>query len=289
LEKMLIRIIDPKVTLLSTHQSILKAIKADHGQMEQVIMNLVINASDSMEKSGEINILAKNRIIGEEYCKLHSEAYPGEFVSVTIKDNGKGMGKEELQHIFEPFYTTKDKGTGLGLSVVHGLIKQHNGWITVDSAPGKGTEFEFFVPVFKESDTQIKNQSGIAEKIYHGNGETILFIEDEESIRKIVKMALMKCEYQVLIASDYDEAKKLYKKNKKNLDLILSDIFLINKNAFDLLDELQIPDRIKIILTSGYSSNEKISEKIAKLNIPFIQKPFPVNSLLKLIKQTLYN
>ncbi|MCK5077545.1 MAG: response regulator, partial [Calditrichia bacterium] len=190
---------------------------------------------------------------------------------------------------FEPFFTTKDKGTGLGLAVAHGLIKQHNGWITVKSKPDEGSELEFFIPVHNEPQEKTSKKPDDAEIILNGSNETILYIEDEISIRKIVGSALNKHNYNVISASNYEEAKNLFYKNKEKIDLIFSDIFLFESSALDLLDELTIPENIKVILTSGYTGNEEIWDKIVKKNIPFIQKPFPVNSLLKLIQETLHN
>ncbi|MCK5075093.1 MAG: response regulator, partial [Calditrichia bacterium] len=192
--------------------------------------------------------------------------------------------------IFEPFFTTKENGTGLGLSVVHGIIKQHSGWINVKSELEKGTVFSLYLPAKSQISKPVVKIPKTESNNINGNGEIILYIEDEESIGNIISNALKGYNYNVIFANNYEDAIKLFHQNKEQINLVFSDIFLLDKSALDLLDELYLHgSKHKIILTSGYAGNKEVWNKITENNIPFIQKPFPIADLLKLIKDVLYS
>ncbi len=230
IEKMLKRIIGENITLICEPAPDLWLSRADPGQVEQIILNLAVNSSEAMQKSGELIIKTENKLIDEHYSSLIPDSRPGPFVCLTITDTGEGMDKETLQHIFEPFFTTKKVGTGLGLSVVYGIIKQHNGWVNVYSEPGKGTTFNIYFPL-AVSNTNENVEERLSLKDLQGNREKILFIEDEEGVRKITAKALRDYGYHVVDAVTAREALDLFKNDAENFSLVFSDIVLADKAA----------------------------------------------------------
>lgn len=285
--KMLNRLIGEDITLKTELADSLWTVKADAGSIEQVIMNLVVNARDAMPKGGEILIKTENVHIDKEYVKTHTEARIGNFICLSVKDQGIGMDKNTLAHIFEPFFTTKEPGigTGLGLAVVYGIVKQHEGWIEVETLKGKGTTFKIYLPaVFIgpiEEEKTITSLSSLK-----GKGEWILLVEDDESVREFAKKGLSENGYIVFTARNAKEAFDIFEKNRKNFALIFSDVVLPDGNGLELAERcFRLKPKIKIVFASGYS-NEKIDWEVIQ-GYRYIQKPYSLSELLKIVKNTL--
>ncbi len=287
IEKMLKRIIGEDITLISELSSDLRQIKADPGQVEQIILNLSINSSDAMQQGGELHIKTENKLIDEHYCSLIPESRPGLFTCLSITDTGEGMDKDTRQHIFEPFFTTKKIGTGLGLAVVYGIIKQHNGWINVYSEPGKGTTFNIYFPsVVSMTDEEV--EEGLSLKELQGNKEKILFVEDEEGVRKITVKALCDYGYNVAEAVTARQALDIFKKDSESFSLVFSDIVLADKSGIELVEELQeLKPGVKVLLTSGYADKKSRWSDVNEKGFPFLQKPYSLADLLKSIREVL--
>jgi PAS domain S-box-containing protein len=287
IEKMLKRVIRENITLVSQLDPDLRKIKADPVQVEQILLNLSVNSSDAMLRGGHLIIKTENKSINENYCTLVPESNPGEYVCLSITDTGEGMTKDTLQHIFEPFFTTKKIGTGLGLSVVYGIIKQHNGWINVYSEPDQGTTFNIYFPsVVSGTDDEV--EVGVSLEDLRGNNEKILFIEDEEGVRKITVKALRDYGYNVTEAATAGEAIDIFKRDTGNFSLVFSDIVLADKTGIELVEELRgkNPD-VKVLLTSGYADRKFRWSDVNKKGFAFLQKPYSLADLLKTIRELL--
>ena len=262
---------------------------ADRGTMEQVMMNLFINARDAMPKGGKLTVRTKNVHIDSNYCKKVPEARAGKFVCLSVKDTGVGMTEEILEHIFEPFFSTKGcrDGTGLGLSVVYGIVKQHEGWIEVKSKPDKGTLFHVFisaVPVKPEEETE----KMISVEEFKGHGEKILVVEDEESVREFVRRALDRTGYQVHTASNDCEALDIFVREKKNFHLVFSDVVLPDKTGVELVEELRSRNpELRVLLCSGYVGWKSQWPLIEEKGFLFLQKPYALIDLLRTIREAL--
>ncbi len=288
-EKMLGRLIGEDIKMNTVLEPELEHAKIDKGQIEQVIMNLVVNARDAMPDGGKITIKTENVVIDKELSKVIPEALPGRFVRFSIEDAGVGIDKAILDQIFEPFFTTKEVGvgTGLGLSVVYGIIKQHDGWINVYSEPGHGTIFKVYLPaIFTWIEEGTKDT--ISMKDHKGSGERILLVEDEEGIREFVATLLRENGYIIFEAANAKEAQDLFKNEDGNFDLIFSDVVMPGKSGLKLVVELlsDKPD-LRVLLCSGYSDKKSRWREIKKRGFRFLQKPFNIVDLLKTIREVL--
>jgi len=287
--KMLNRLIGEDIFLKVDLASDLKMIKGDTGTLEQLIMNLVVNARDVLPGGGKIIILTKNALLNQEDCKLYSDAKPGEFVCLSVQDNGGGIGPPILDRIFDPFFTTKEqgKGTGLGLSAVYGIVKKHGGWINVDSIPDEGTTFKIYLPTisaeFEQDRPPVLSQIKL-----NGNQERILLIEDEEVVRNILRELLSEKKYKVFPAANAQEALDIFEKEKGAFDLIFSDVVLPDLRGPKLVKQLlkQKPE-IPVLFTSGYSEEKSDREIIDEVGYSYIKKPFTSYDMLKAVKETL--
>ena len=292
MEKMLNRLIGEDVQLETILESKLSPVKADRGGIEQIIMNIVINARDAMPGGGKISIQTENVALSEEDSMGILEARPGEFVRLSITDTGTGMDKETIEHIFEPFFTTKakEKGTGLGLSTVYGIIQQSEGWLNVYSEPGQGSTFKVYLPVSSissEGSKKLGGETAPSQEI-RGNGERILLVEDEEAIRKGTSRLLGHNGYLVYTASSAEEALTIFKNEDCNFELVLSDVVLPNKSGVELVGLLlALKPKLGIILSSGYTGEKSQWSEITEKGYPFIQKPYAAEKLLLSIKQVL--
>lgn len=292
MDKMLHRVIGEDIQLSLLFEPELKNIEIDPVQIEQVVINLVINARDAMPKGGRIIIKTENVKVDEKYCKDIGEARPGEFISLTVSDTGIGMGQNVLEHLFEPFFTTKDfgKGTGLGLAMAYGIIKQHKGWITVQSKLDEGSEFKVYLPVSSSKDIPRKSEKGdtILLDDYRGNGERILLIEDEEIVRRYASRVLAQNGYNVFEAKDASEAMKIFQTENGDFHLIFSDIILPDKNGIELVQELSLKNtKTKVIFSSGYSDEKSQSELILQAGVEFLHKPYKASDLLIAVRNLL--
>jgi signal transduction histidine kinase/CheY-like chemotaxis protein len=287
--KMLKRIIGEDITIHLELDPDLWVSKMDQGQIEQVIMNLAINARDAMFEGGKLIIKTNNEIINNKYIKTYSYARPGRFVCLTMEDTGIGMTEETMQQIFEPFFTTKKtgEGTGRGLSVVYGIIKEHQGWINVSSIPGKGSTFNIYLPASFEKPVA-ESKSSISFKSLQGKGEKILVVEDDSTIRTFMKEQLQKNGYTVYTAEDGEKSIEIFKKENFKFDLLFTDVVLPDKRGVELVDTLLVynPD-LKILLTSGYLDKKSEWPYIKERNYRFIEKPYTLVALLKAIKESI--
>ena len=288
--KMLKRTI-PKMINIELHLAEnLKIINADPAQIEQIMMNLGVNAMDAMPNGGRLIFETENVILDEQYCKTHLGAKPGHYVKLSISDTGHGMDKETIEHIFDPFYTTKEtgKGTGLGLAMVYGIVKSHNGYIMCYSEPDEGTIFKIYFPVIEKETERVESKE---EKVHiKGGNETILLVDDEEAIRELGKDILARFGYTVLMASDGETALEIYRENKKEISLVILDIIMPGMGGRKCLEELlKINPELRIIIASGYSINGPSKEVLKAGAKGFISKPYNINQILKAVRETLDN
>ncbi|MGB9441428.1 MAG: ATP-binding protein, partial [Desulfobacterales bacterium] len=289
LEQLLARTL-PKMIAIETHLADdLKIINADSVQVEQMIMNLSINSRDAMPDGGILVIDCRNTILDENYCKRHVDAVPGEYVRLSISDNGKGMDKQILEHVFEPFFTTKKtgKGTGLGLAMVYGIIKNHGGHITCTSEPGKGTTFRVYFPVVEEPDLDQPQRRSELEQIPYGN-ETILLVDDEDYLRDLGERLLAKFGYSVLTAPDGETAVQIYREHGTQISLVILDLIMPGiggKNCLDLILEEDLSARV--IIASGYSVDGSTQKELELKTKGFVSKPFELNQMLNMVRKTL--
>jgi PAS domain S-box-containing protein len=289
LSKMLNRLLGEDISLITEPASNLKSVRGDSGTVQQVIMNIVVNARDAMPEGGKITIKTENAHVNQEYCRKYSYAYPGNFVKFEIADTGMGMDPEVAGHIFEPFYTTKGigKGTGLGLSVVYGIVKQHKGWINVESSPGKGTIFSIYLPEFPQ-EAGLMQETSVSPDTKRGKGERILLVEDEKAVRDLSNRVLSNNGYLVFPASDAKEAHEIFKSEEGNFDLILSDVVLPDESGLELVEKfLRLKPGIKALFVSGYSDEKSGWHIIQQRGFPYLQKPYPLSDFLKAVSREL--
>ena len=286
--KMLHRLIGEDVGISTALTPELKHVYADKGSLEEVIMNLAVNARDAMPKGGKLSIKTENVMVDEAYCENTPESRPGEFVCISIEDSGIGMDAEILERIFEPFFSTKGpgRGSGLGLAVVYGIVKQHDGWIDVYSKPGHGSTFKIYLPASTGKEERIEEE--IDPAIFKGKGERILVVEDEKRVRDLAKRVLIKHGYEVFTAENLNQARSLYTHRKGKFELLFSDVVLPDGDGIQLSDELSRKDKnLRIILSSGYTDKKSQWEIIKKKGIRFLQKPYSLISLLQIVRECL--
>lgn len=256
----------------------------DPVQLDQIVMNLAVNAKDAMPDGGELKISTGNTTVDETFCQKYPDAYPGAYVQLTVSDSGCGMNIETLKHIFEPFYTTKEvgKGTGLGLATIYGIVTQNNGFITVSSEPGRGTTFSTYLPRLEErGETKAKE----ANELVQGAG-TVLLVEDDETVLKMTASMLELLGYSVLQAATPNDAIRLCGCAETRIDMVISDVIMPAMNGKAMIDRIKVlrPD-IKTLFMSGYSSSH-ISEKgIVEGKVYFIQKPFNMVQLSEKVRE----
>ena len=286
--KMLQRLLGEDIALESKYAPSLLAIEADVGMVEQVIMNLSVNARDAMPKGGKLLIATDAQQIDEGYVHQNPEARTGKFVVMSVTDTGCGMKPETLARIFEPFFTTKEvgKGTGLGLATVYGIVKQHQGWVKVSSQPGQGTTFRIFFPASSKK-VEIVDKKSPQHKV-RGGRETILIVEDEPVLRELARMILKDYEYQVLEAGTGVEALRVWEKHGGEIDLLLTDMVMPEgMTGRELADQLKKrKPSLKVIYTSGYSS-EVMGRDDHPPDIRFLQKPYPPPQLAQTVRECL--
>jgi two-component system, cell cycle sensor histidine kinase and response regulator CckA len=266
----------------------IKIINADKTQIEQVIMNLAINARDAMPEGGKLIFNTSNVTIDEGYMKSHLGAVPGSYVLLTVSDTGSGIGKDSVEHIFEPFYTTKErgKGTGLGLAMVYGIVKSHDGYIMCYSEKEKGTTFKVYFPFAETETSELQPEEEIME-ISFGN-ETILIVDDEENLRRIGKELLTKFGYKVFTASSGEAALKTYRKRRNEIDLIIMDLIMPGIGGKKCLEKIiKIDPNAKIVIASGYSDDEHTKEIFRSGARGFLRKPYDMSQMLKVVRDAL--
>ena len=273
--QMLVRLIGEDIDLVWKPADDVWSIKVDPSQIDQILANLCVNARDAIEGVGKITIGTKNTVVDAEYCALQPTVSPGEYVQLSVSDNGFGMDKEVIEHIFEPFFTTKEvgKGTGLGLSTVYGIVKQNQGFVNVYSEPGKGTTFKIYLPRFAASAVEAKVENKT--EIPKGHGQLVLLVEDEEVILKVGEAMLTRLGYRVLAATAPSEALRQARAHAGEIELLITDVIMPEMNGRDLATRLVgvIPG-LKCLFTSGYSADIIAHHGVLDEKINFIQKPF---------------
>jgi len=263
-------------------------ISADPTQIHQVLMNLCVNARDAMPAGGTLTLKAENIVIDEDYLEMHRDAHPGKFVLIAVGDTGEGIEPENIGKIFEPFFTTKEigKGTGLGLSTVAGIVKSHQGFVNVYSEPGKGTRFGVYLPAIETKETRV--DESVKAELPKGNGECVLVVDDEESIRMITQMTLEKFNYHVLTAADGAEALALYKSRKNDIAVVVTDMMMPVMDGAALVSSLiRINPQILIVSTSGLLEIDETSQTETSAVKFFLPKPYTAEKLLKTLEGVL--
>ena len=291
IEKMLHRLIGEDIELKTIRCEGLGSVKADPGQIEQVILNLAVNARDAMPNGGKLTIETANVTFGDDREKLTADIKPGEYVMLAIKDTGVGMTDEIKNHLFEPFFTTKPKGkgTGLGLATCFGIVKQSGGHITVDSQPGSGTTFAIYLRRVGETvDTAPATRTGDS-SLPHGKNETVLLVEDESSVRKLASLALRELGYNVLEAAGGDEALQLAgQRSGPGIDLLLTDVVMPHMSGKELADRIRTTHpATRVLFTSGYTDDILGQEDTANGEITLLQKPFTRSALAFRVREVL--
>ena len=273
----------PKTITIDLHLSEnLDSIAADRSQISQILMNLGVNARDAMPDGGTLSIETVNIQLDEEYCGIHPEVKPGNYVLLTVSDTGQGMDKETLSHIFEPFFTTKEqeKGTGLGLATVYGIVKHHGGYINCNSEIDQGTTFNIYLPTIQTD--QILETSPI-ETTTPGGDETILLVEDNNMIRELCAKLLIGVGYNVISAGNGKEALEIYQMENHKISLILLDLIMPVMDGWQCLVKiLRVDPKAKVIIASGLAKGMQ-----AKGAMGFVQKPFETSQLLTTIRNVL--
>jgi len=285
---LLSRTIDKTIAIHKELAPDLFLVEADPSQMTQTLLNICVNARDAMPNGGILTLKTYNTYLEERFFPTGERSRPGYYVAVSVSDTGTGMSEAIKQRIFEPFFTTKErgKGTGLGLSMVYGIVRNHGGYIDVSSKLGQGTTFTIYLPVtIKGEQKQIKKEEG--ERLVGGN-ETILLIDDEEVIRELGKEILEKNGYKVLLAKDGEEGISVYQANKDQIDLVILDMIMPKKAGTEVFKALKsINPNVRVLLATGYSLNEQAQEILRNGALDFIQKPYQINDLLKIIRKVL--
>ncbi|MBU1106877.1 MAG: PAS domain S-box protein [Candidatus Riflebacteria bacterium] len=277
--KMLRRLIGEDIDLVWVPVRDLWSIKFDPSQLDQILTNLCINARDAIGGVGKVSIEFENKTIDEGFSQNHFDFVPGEFVQLTVSDNGCGMDRETLTNIFEPFFTTKDlgHGTGLGLATVYGIVRQNNGFVNVYSEPGKGTAFKIYLPRHVGEVEELSVQDDFNAAL--GRGETVLIVEDEVSILKLATKILKSNGYNVIGATNPCEALILAEKHAGDIHLLITDVILPELNGRQLSERLcALYPKIKVLFMSGYTADVIARRGIIDEGVNFIQKPFSVNN-----------
>jgi PAS domain S-box-containing protein len=286
IQKMLHRVIGEDIELSIRLQHDLGHVKADPGQLDQVLMNLAVNSRDAMPSGGKLAIETADTDLDDTYVRQHLGARPGPFVMLAVSDTGIGMDPETLAHIFEPFFTTKEigKGTGLGLSTVYGIIKQNNGYIMAYSEPGRGTTFKIYFPRSEESLPAPHK----VEKEIPGGTETILVVEDELALRELACVLLQEAAYTVLESSGVEDAIAIAKDSDRTVDLLLTDVVMPRLDGRELANQLvALRPNLKILFMSGYTDDVIVHRGVLKHGTVLVQKPFTKATLLRKVRETL--
>jgi two-component system, cell cycle sensor histidine kinase and response regulator CckA len=263
------------------------AVRADSGQVEQVLLNLVVNAADAMPDGGRITIETALVKLDATYASDHLNAVPGTYVMLSISDTGHGMDEYTCAHVFEPFFSTKgEKGTGLGLATVYGIVKQHGGYIWVYSEPDLGTTFKVYLPAL--SDVEPQMESTRRETLDVTGTETIIIVEDNEQVLQLSCNVLKRLGYTILPAGDAEAALKILRNHDGRVHLMLTDVILPGRNGRELYQQAQKGDsRLKVLYMSGYTDEVIVHHNILDEGVPFIQKPFSIQALAAKVREVL--
>lgn len=284
---MLRRLIGEHIELAISHGARLGTIHADPGQVEQVILNLCVNARDAMPAGGRITVKTANVVLDRAYCRDHPWVQEGPYVLLSVTDTGEGIPPEVLKHVFEPFFTTKEvgKGTGLGLATVYGIVKDHGGYVDVESRLGKGSTFNVYFPV---AEAEIEAESETVARSAAGGTETILLAEDEEMVRNLVSRILRRAGYTVLTAEDGEAAMNIYENQADSIQLVILDVVMPGLSGHAVLERIRAEaPQLPVLLSTGYDMGSLVSEVATDRVTQLIYKPFDPKELLFKVREML--
>jgi len=289
IEKMLGRLIGDNIELLTISDPALWRVEIDSGQIDQIIINMVVNARDAMPQGGKLTIETANVELDDTYFRDRGvESAHGPYVMLAVSDTGSGMDKKTLEHIFEPFFTTKEvgKGTGLGMSTVYGIIKQNNGFIWVYSEPGQGSTFKAYLPKVKgDAEPEEKEQSPVDD--LSGSG-TVLIVEDNDGLRKLAQEVLQNYGYRLLVAKNGEDALRVSQEHNGPIHLLLTDVVMPRMGGKKLAERLQpLYPRMKVIYMSGYTDNAIVHHGVLAPELNFLEKPFTPERLARKVWEAL--
>jgi signal transduction histidine kinase/ActR/RegA family two-component response regulator len=290
MSKMLQRLLGETITLEFLPATENSFVQGDSGMIEQVVMNLSVNARDAMPRGGRLTVGVETVDIDAAFVETHPQAHEGPFVRLRVADTGIGMDSPTMSHIFEPFFTTKDvgQGTGLGLATVYGIVKQHEGWVEVNSEPGKGSTFDVYLPA-SDAVPGVPKAAAAATGPVAGGTETILIVEDEPILRSMARDILEECGYHILEASSGKEALDVWNRQANEIDLLLTDMVMPEGlSGVELAKHLLATrPRLKVVFTSGYTANEVNQEMLAQTRASFLSKPYTHTELAKAVRDCL--
>jgi len=286
-EKLIERLIGEDIEIKQVLHDEPLPIKADTGQIEQIMINLVTNARDAMPRGGKLTIETGDVELNSDFIKAHGYGKPGNYALLTVTDTGTGMDKKTVKRIFEPFFTTKStgKGTGLGLAIVYGIVKQHSGYISVYSEPGIGTTFKVYLPQIKAA---LHHARSVSAPVPTGGTETLLVAEDDSSVRNLTTAVLQGFGYTVIEASDGEEALEKYRDNKDTIRLLIFDVIMPRKNGREAYNEIRkMNPSVKALFTSGYTAEIIYKKGLLGDDVNFLSKPVSPNKLLNKVAEML--
>ena len=288
IERMLRRLIGEHIELKTRKEADLWKVRADPGQIEQAILNLVINARDAMPNGGTLAIQTNNTSLDEAYASKHLPTQTGEYVEVAVSDTGSGITDEVMARLFEPFFTTKEvgKGTGLGLSTTYGIVKQSGGYLWCESEVGLGTTFRVFLPRVDEPVTHPEKRAAPAP--IHPGDETVLLVEDEPEVRSLVQRILKTQGYTVVTAANPDEAIAVAREFKGTIQVMVTDVVMPGMSGLQLAERL-MPTRpnMRVLFVSGYTHDTIGHQGVLDPGTAFLQKPFTPNALARKVREVL--
>jgi CheY-like chemotaxis protein len=288
LDTLLRRLMDERIEMVTHVSENLGRVKADPAQIEQVIMNLVVNARDAMPDGGRLVLETSNVELDSDYAVDHVSVKPGRYVMLAVSDNGVGMDQQTVAHIFEPFFTTKEsgRGTGLGLSTVYGIVKQSGGYIWVYSEPAKGSTFKVYLPRVEE--TAEETPAGPATLRAQRGTETVLLVEDEEALRELIQTVLTEQGYDVLPSLDPQHAEQIADRFDGEIHLLLTDVVMPGMSGRELAGRVSARrPEIRVLYMSGYTDNVISSGGMLERGLAFLQKPFSPATLVRKLREVL--
>jgi CheY-like chemotaxis protein len=287
MDKLLRRLIDDNIEMITRVRDDLGKVKADPAQVEQVIMNLVVNAKDAMPAGGTLLIQTQSTTVDEDHRRGQQFIRPNTYVMLSVSDTGMGMDRETQSRIFEPFFTTKEKGkgTGLGLSTVYGIVKQSGGYVIVQSELGRGTTFHIYLPLVEGTAEQ---HSVSAPDTASGGTETVLLVEDEESVRQLVRDTLTAKGYRVLEAEHGEAGVAAAAGHRGKIDLVITDVVMPGMGGREMVKALaQTRPNTKVLYLSGYTEDAIVNDGSIEKGTAFLQKPFTLQNLSRKVREVL--